>query len=348
MSTQQINSVKTQESQLRVITEDLSDRELSGEPYWSGLMKQMELRSDKKFKRVKEFIRYPLPVVQLSDSILNDFFRVFDGKNRYFNATGDRDISRLEQWIQDETPENWIEDHAKKVFKNKPNSFVVVDRKDDGTPYLVYIDSNRLIDAKFKDDEGNLEYISFVHSQQVSETDKDVITTFYSVYDDSTYYVFKKDSNQDTLIEVSSQPHGIGYCPGKSFIKTPSNSKNNFKRRVAFTSALSKMEDWTMFDVFRNYVDYYAPFPVTEAPKNQCSNAECVDGKVQEEIIDHSQAGEHKTVWETGPVCKGVDAGQHIFPGTHIGIKVQADKTLNDGSGIFKMIFPDTAHMKYV
>lgn len=347
-SSQQIMSVKSQESQLRVVTEDLSDAELRSEPYWTGLMSQMQKRSDKKFTRVREFIRYPLPVVQLSDSILNDFFRVFEGKNRYFNVTGDRDLTRLEEWIQGESPERWIDEHARRVFKNKPNSFVVVDQHEDGTPYLVYIDSNRLIDAVFKDEKGNLEYISFVHSQKMLETDSSVIVTFFSVYDDLKYYVFSKQSNQDQFVKVSEREHGIGYCPGKSFIKTPSNSKNKFKRRVAFTSAISKLEDWTMFDVFRNYVDYYAPFPVTEAPKNQCSNQECVDGKVADEVIDQSNNGAFKTVWSTCGVCDGVDAGQMIFPGSHIGIKVNSDKTLNDGSGIFKMIFPDTAQMKYV
>ena len=103
-SKKEIQAVKIQESQFRVFTEDMSNDELKGETYWNNLLKQMKTRSDKKFDRVIEFARYPLPVVQLSDSILNEYYRVFDGKNRYFNASGDRDISILDEWI----------------FKNKP------------------------------------------------------------------------------------------------------------------------------------------------------------------------------------------------------------------------------------
>lgn len=348
-SSKEINSVKKQESQFRVFTEDMSDDELKGETYWNNLMVQMKKRSNKKFDRVIEFARYPLPVVQLSDSILNEYYRVFDGKNRYFNVNGDRDIHLLDEWIVKNQPEKWIEMHGRQVFKNKPNSFVVVDRNTtNGNPSLIYVDSERLVDAVFKDQEGNLEYICFIHSKKKHETKSKVITTFYSVYDDLKYYVFSKDSDSDSYIKVIDVEHGVGYCPAKSFIKTPSNSKNFFKRRIAFTSALSKMEDWTMFDIFRNYVDYYAPFPVTEAPRKKCANDLCKSGKV-EEVIEDPKTGDSTSTWSVCPACEGVaDGGQHIMPGTNIGIKVQSDKSANDGSGVFKMIFPETDKMKYI
>lgn len=344
----EILSVKEQESQLRVFTEEMSQDELEIESYWTKLLNKMQKRSEKKFDRVIQFARYPLPVVQLCDSILNDFFKVFEGKNRFFSVDGDRDLEKLNQWIANENPAGWIECQAKEVFKNKPNSFAVVDRDEKGNPYLVFVDSNRLVDAKFKDDKGNLEYICFIHSQKEHQTQPNVITTFFSVYDDVHYYVYSKDSNSDTLIDVTKVEHNIGYCPAKSFIETTSNQKNKFKRRTAFSSALSKLEDWTIFDIFRNYVDHYAPFPVTEAPQRKCPNPECTEGKVQEEIVDNPQTGTMKTIWKTCEACGGVDNGQHIYPGTHIGIKVQSDKTQNDGSGVFKMIFPDTDKLKYV
>jgi hypothetical protein len=347
-SKKEINAVKNQESQLRVFTEEMSEDELTIEPYWKDLLEKMKKRSDKKFPRVIQFARYPLPVVQISDSILNDFFKVYEGKNRYFHIDGDRDIERLSQWIKSENPAKWMEKYSKQVFKNKPNSFTVVDVDANGKPYLVYVDSDRLVDAKFKDDEGNLEYIAFVHSQKPHATDPNVITTFFSVYDEETYFVFSMDSNTNAYIKVSEHKHGIGWCPAKSFIKTTTNSKNRFKRRVAFSSGLSNLEDWTIFDIFRNYVDHYAPFPVTEAPKRKCPNADCQDGKVSEELTLDAATGETKLIWSDCQACGGSDGGQHIYPGTHIGIKVQSDKTQSDGSGVFKMIFPEVDKLKYV
>jgi len=347
-SKKEIQSVKRQESQLRVCTEEMSLDELQKEDYWTDLLTKMKERSEKKFDRVIKFARYPLPVVQLCDSVLSDYFRVFEGKNRFFNVEGDRDTKKLEEWIVQNKPVKWIEKKAKQVFKNKPNSFVVIDGDENGNPYLVYVDSNRLIDAVLKDSEGHCEYISFIHSQKVDENNPNVITTFFSVYDDVNYWVFSKNSQTDVLTKVSQVPHGIGYCPAKSFIKTASNQKNWFKRRIAFSSALSKLEDWTIFDIFRNYVDHYAPFPVTESPKNKCPNPECNDGKVSREEVINPQTDETRTIWSDCQACGGTDGGQHIYPGTHIGIKVQSDKSLENGAGLFKMIFPDVDKLKYV
>lgn len=345
-STAQINSVKEQESQLRVFTEELSENELQSEHYWSVFKAKMKTRSAKKFDRVIQFGRYPLPVVQICDSILNDFYKVFEGKNKYFNVEGDRDVSRLKEWIEKNKPSQWIEKQARQVFKNKPSSFVVIDRNDDGVPYLINIDSKRLIDAEIIDNDGHCGYIVFIHSQKTHDTKKDVITTFYSVYDEESYFVYSKDSDSDAYIQIKAIKHGIGYCPAKTFIKTPSNQKNLFKRRVTFSSALSKLEDWTLFDIFRNYVDHYAPFPVTEAPKNKCANDQCKDGKVVTEIMDSSVEDGIREVWSDCPVCEGASKGQHIMPGTHIGIKVNPDDK-NNGQGVFRMIFPETDKLKY-
>lgn len=337
-----IESVKKQESQLRVFTEELDESELNSEIYWSELKNKMKARSDKKFDRVFKFARFPLPVCQISDSILSDYFKVFDGKNRNFHIDGDRDVSLLKKWVLDNDIEKWIEENAKNVLKNKPCSFVVIDKDSNGKPYLILIDSSRIIDAKFKNSKGELEYISFLHSVEENGTKK------YSVYDDETYWVFEKKSDSDTYTLISNNSHNIGYCPATAFLSEPTNNKNYFKRRIAFSAALSKLEDWTMFDIFRNYVDHYAPFPVTEAPKKKCPNPDCQNGMITSEVVE-DQSKPHITITKHSKceICES-ENGTLIFPGTHIGINVQADKSLNDGSGVFKMIFPDTDKMKYV
>lgn len=344
--TAQINSVKHQESQLRVFTEELSEDELSSEYYWTQFKGKMKTRSEKKYDRVIQFARFPLPVVQICDSILNDYYKVFEGKNKYFNVEGDRDIPRLKQWIQDNKPSKWIENEARQVFKNKPSSFVVIDRKDDGTPYLINVDANRLVDAEIIDNDGRCGYIVFIHSQTAIEGKPEQIRTLYSVYDEQSYFVYSKDTDSDAFVKVKAFKHGIGYCPAKTFIKTPSNTKNPFKRRVTFSSALSKLEDWTLFDIFRNFVDHYAPFPVTESPKNKCANDQCKDGKVTTEVLDQGVEGGFREIWSDCPVCEGAQKGQHIFPGTHIGIKINPDDK-NNGQGVFRMIFPDVDKLKY-
>lgn len=344
-SKKQIASVKRQESRLRVYTEELDEDELNSEDYWSRFKETMKARSSKKFDRVFQFARYPLPVAQISDSILSDFYKVFDGKNRHFHLDGDRDLSVLQKWVEDSNLEKWIENNAKAVFKNKPCSFVVVDIDKNGKPYLILVDSDRLIDAKIKNSKGECEYITFLHSE--GQTEAGEAFTRYAVYDDAIYYVVEKIGSGEYTI-ITENPHNIGYCPARAFISQPANSKNYFKRRVAFSPALSKFEDWTLFDIFRNFTDHYAPFPVTESAKKKCPNPDCTSGKIVTEIIDDPKFPDvFRTVLTDCKFCEEND-GQHIMPGTHIGINVSADKDRKDGAGVFRMIFPEVDKLEYV
>lgn len=339
-----IDAVKTYESQLRVFTEEMDEHELLKEDYWNTLTKKMQMRSDKKFDRISQFIRYPLPIIQITDSILNDYFKVFEGKNRFFNVNANRDVEVLQNWINNNKLVNWIETEARKVLINKPCSIVVVDRMNNGTPYLLNIDSERLVDAKIGKD-GIIEYITFIHSI-VEENGMKI--TKYSVYDDGHYRVFSHVEGSDAITSIKIVAHNIGYCPASFFVSTQSNTKNPFKRRVAFGKSLANLEDWSIFDIFRNYVDHYVPFPVTESPIKKCANLKCKDGKVaEEEIINHA-TGKTRTKWTMCQVCEGKDMGKLIGPGTHIGIKLQGDRNREDGSGKFKMHFPETEKMKYV
>lgn len=335
-----IDAARKQESQLRVFTEELDQVELMGESYWLEWKARMKSRSPKKADRIFDFLRYPLPATQICDSILSEYFKVFDGKNRNFHIDADRDISWLNKWIIDAELEQWIEESAKKVFKSMPCSFVVIDKDEKGKPYKILVDSERLVDAEIINTKGACGYIAFIHSY--TET-----STKYCVYDEKTYFVFEKLNSSDIWKTLVEQPHNVGYCPAITFVSQAANSKNNFKRRVAFTNSLSKLEDWTNFDVFRNYTDHYVPFPVTEAPKRKCPNADCVDGFVATDHVDPSHPDVPNTKYTKCEACEA-SGGDLIGPGTHIGINVRESKDENDGSGVFKMIFPDTDKMKYI
>lgn len=346
----EIQAVKKQESLLRVFTEELDKTEIHKESGWKHILDTISSRVGQKYDRICDFIRYPLPVVEITDSILGDYYKVFDGKNKYFNIEADRSVTRLEDWVRESDVEGWIQEHAKDVFKNKPCSFVVVDSNDTSEPYCIFIDSSRIIDAKIKKGtHGDLEYIAFIHSITQDEAGKTVER--HAVYDDQNYFVFYKDDDGNLIKdEQLTKSHNIGYCPASAFIKENSNSQNPFKRRTAFGSSIAKLEDWTIFDIFRNYVDHYAPFPVTESLVSRCGNPNCKDGAIQEEytIVDGPNKGETAIKHVKCQVCDGKGKGaQYVGPGTHIGIKHQPSANINDGSGKFKMIFPDVDKLEY-
>ena len=338
-----IDDVVRYESALKVFTETMTENELANEIYFSELLHKIKTRSEKKYDRVYQFMRFPLPIVHISESILDDFYKIFDGKNRYFNITSTIDVSRLKDWTKANKPIKWVEKTAKTVFKNKPSTIIIVDTNETGNPYYFTIDTSRLIDIKFKDNSGTIEYITFIHS--ISENGNQNI----ALYNDVKFYVFEKDAKSGELTLIKEKENHLGYCPAKMFISDKINQKNLFKRKSLFSNAISKMEDWTIFDVFRNYVDHYAPFPVTETPIKKCPNPKCQNGFEREEIITNKALGTKEIKWHECPVCKGGQELQVLVgPGTNIGIKLNTDKTKEDGSGKFKMHFPDTDKMDYV
>lgn len=345
-SNQNISDMKMIESRMRVFTENLTKDEVQNEPYWNVLLEIMKKRSSSKFERVIDFARFPLPITSVSDSILTDLFKVFDGKNRNFNIDADRDIAQLTEWENKNKVDIWIENNARKVLKNKPCSFVVVDIDNSGNPYLLNIGIDRIIDAGFKSEDGDLEYIIFLHSEF---KENDITYRRISVYDDELYRVYKvKKGDSNFELEVSNS-HNIGYTPARAFMFESANDENLYNRRTAFSTTLAQMEDWTLFDIYRNFVDHYAPFPVTEAIIPRCDNPSCNNGVVtrEEPLNDPKDPSATRKVIEKCITCES-HKGDFIFPGTQIKIKLPANKDLQDASGKFRMIFPDTDKLKYV
>lgn len=185
-----LTAIETYESKLRVFTEELDNIEIQEEEYFSqGFLQTMINRSSAKTKRVLDFARYPLPTTEITESILEEFYRIYDGKNRFFDVNSNVEIPRLKDWLENNDIIKWIEQSTRKAFKNNPNTYVVIDVLDN-VPYLILVDTKRLVDLQFKKDNSTLEYIIFIHSQQ-KDTNGDIVTTNYAVYDDENYYVFE-------------------------------------------------------------------------------------------------------------------------------------------------------------
>lgn len=343
---EKLADMKMIESRMRVYTENLTMNEVKNEPYWSVLLQKMKDRNASKFERVIEFARFPLPITSVSDSILTDLFKVFDGKNRNFNIDADRDISKLTDWENKSKVDIWIENNAKKVLKNKPCSFVVVDVDNTGNPYLLNVGIDRIMNTAFKSEDGDLEYIMFLHSEFVRD---EKTYQRISVYDDEAYRVYETEKGSTNYERITYNKHNIGYTPARAFMFESANDENLYNRRVAFSNTLAQMEDWTLFDIYRNFVDHYAPFPVTEMVGAKCDNPSCNNGVVtrEEPINDPLNPGAMKKIVEPCIICD-TDKSSLVMPGTKIKIKLSPNKDLPTGAGLFRMIFPDTDKLKYV
>ena len=336
---------KLYESRLRMYTEPLDKDYLHKEPAWDAFDKFMAtVLSEKKHKRVSDFIRYPLNSVDIAESTLTDIYKVFDASNSYFGyETGTENEENFQQTINDIDIVNFIKKNGKIVLKNKPNTFVVLDRNEEGEEYFLTIENNRLYDCGFCED-NKVDYIAFTHSYGLNEKGEKV--EFIAFYCDEYYRVFLKTEDDFLLVEGKEIEHKLGECPARMFISDEVSCNDPFNKRIPLTSVLSKLEEWQIFDIYQFYVNHYGPFPIIERAEENCSIEGCVSGfipKTEEYFEDEVRRS--RTIFNKCPSCADKSL---IGPGTVVNIPSKLDKDTPDGAGILRMITPSIENLKYI
>lgn len=347
LNRQLIEKVKIHESALRVYTQNFNEDGLKQEPYFYNLEYKMQEKIGKsKTHRVFDFARYPLPVINLTKSILKDFFRVYEGKDRNFNVTGSREIDRLKQFITVENLEQWIETKSREVWTSKPNAFVVLDRRDNGEVYPVFVDSDRLIDTHFKNSSGDLEYIVFVHS--FGHLEDGTAYKKIAVYDDNTYRVFYSDEKNNKPVLESESVHGLGFTPAHSFLSTATNQKNYFFRQSAFSSSIADLEYYAEFSIYDDFVDYYSAFPIIQKPGKKCEVKGCKSGFIESVDTQTREVG-----YKECPSCKKNKDVKLTGPGSEL--RIHPQRLSDSGKPMFesmrdvlKLIYPDSSAVKII
>lgn len=341
-----IKKGKDYQSRLRMYTEALSEEQLKKENAFTEFDKFLQkVLSEKKHSRIKDFIRYPLTSVDISESIMTEIYKVFDASNSYFNYdTGKDTEGKIDKVIRDNKVIEFIKHNGKEVLKNKPNSVVVIDKDKEKNPYLLLVENERIVDFNLTE-EGKFEYISFIHSiTEKEENGKTIEEIRIAFYCDEFYRVFlKKD---DDFIKEIENAHKIGYCPCRFFIEDEITPNDCFSKKIPLTSVLSKLEDWQIFDIYKFYTDHYAPFPVIEKGEEKCSNDSCKGGMITvEDTYYEDDIRKTREIFKDCPVCKDKKI---TGPGTIISVPARLDKEDPTEAGLFRFISPDITSLKYL
>lgn len=334
------------ESHLKIYTEPLDESELSNEIAWRQLkaLKDGRLIEEKR-KATDKFFTFPLPVVKECSDALRSLYRVFDARNASFSNEYPTDRAKAlgEQMLSRLKVNSYIEKTAKQVLKNKPNTFVVLDKDSEGRVYIVTIDNDRLIDVAFMaDSTTELDYIAFYHH---SEKQGDNQIDYYGFYDTASYKVFSKDQN-GVFAKVVDNPHNLGACPARPFLSALRTSGNKLDRFNPFTEVRAILADFTLFKCFSLHGQYYLSFPVIEAARPACSNPDCEDGfVVTNTVLDDGEDGEEG---EVRTACESCSSGAvFIGPGTISFIDPAGYNDERDASGYLRYVSPPTENIEY-
>lgn len=329
------------EKELRLYTEAQDEGELSNDEAFLNLRSMIKKRlPNKSYNRVLDFIEYPLGAIDLTNSLLVKLYKVFQAKNTFFSHEIDSEQKNkvFREIIKELDVHQFIIENGKEVLKNKPNTIIVVDKSAEGKPYLITVETERLIDADVRED-GTMTYIVFNHSTTEGGNKK------IAFYDEVSYNVYLFDIQKQTYILETSVEHKIGYCPARCFIKTPLNSKNYYKRETPIGTSIGKVREWQLFTVYKYYAEHFASFPIIEMMKGRCSNEECNNG-----MIPHPNG-----IWfednirrELPPiVCPNCSSSEGVGVGTIIKLKPKQGEEDN-GKGAFRFIAPEITGINYL
>jgi len=326
------------ESRLRVYTEVLQKDEIQSEQGYRELLQAMRdtLHKDK-FDSTLKFASYPLPIVNITRDISADLERVFDARNANFSFTAPTDTAqeRVNKLLGRLNIRSYINRVGKQVMKNRPNTFVVLDKDEKGEVYIVTVYNKDIVSLEWEDVEaGTLSYICFKHSKVLNEAGKEV--QLYAVYDSMSYRVISEDGSILSLIK--NNYHNLGYCPATPFIRTRLNTNNSFDRYNAFAPVLSSMATWTLFYIYSLYAEHYGVFPIMEKPKDVCDD-DCTDG-----FISHPL--EHGGYSDPVP-CPSCSNSKLMGAGTLYEYDAANFGDEKDAGGAFRFVSPPTENLEF-
>lgn len=333
----EVGQMISYESRLKVMSEPLFFSELESEAGWSEIKRAIRNSvTSEKYNRVLNYFSYPLAIVSISDDILGDLNRVFNGRNANFSVQypNKRAESQANELLLYLDTRGYIEKVGRRAFKCKPQTIVVVDKDADGVPYYVTVESNKLIGYKLTTCKSKFEYIIFDHSKGSDEYGDYCRIAFY---DAEFYRVLEVRDNKYTLI--LENPHNLGYCPARWFIDEPLNTTDDVKRYAPLAAVLGSMSEWQQFHAYSYYAEHYGVFPVVEYAAAVCEDDHCVNGLVSVPM----ENGEMSTPTN----CPTCSSNKFSGAGTAIQINPKIDNEENDVSGYFRFISPPTANLEF-
>ena len=332
-----IGYMMSYESRLKVMSEPMFFSELESEVGWDEIKRAIyNSVTEEKYNRVLNFFSYPLAIVSISDDILSDLNRVFNGRNANFGIQypNKRAEEQTAQMLINLDTRNYIEKVGRRAFKCKPQTIVVVDKDANGIPYYVTVELDKLMSYELTPCKQFFKYIIFHHSDGYDELGKYKKIAFY---DDEFYRVVEvRDGAYSLVLET---PHNLGYCPARWFIDTPLNTKDDCKRFAPLSAVLGSMSEWQQFHAYSYYAEHYGVFPVVEYAAAVCEDEYCVNGMVSVPMENGEMS--------TPTACRTCTANKFSGAGTAIKINPKIDNDENDVSGYFRFISPPTSNLEF-
>lgn len=309
-------------------------------PAFIDLMDWVEsFLTEKKFKRFCQLLRLPVVSLEITQDIYQEYFRIFEGQNPFFNYEFSNPdyTSEFKQYLNKELKDRkFFKTIGFEQLKYSINSVLVVDmpKDGDGDPYYYFVDVSNIIDIK-SNKEGKIKHIIFSISD-----DK------IAVYDSESYRVYQVDGTKIIGEALIDSPHNLGYCPASYFWNQNLKGSNTIEKKSPITDVLGRLDKYLVEDTFKEYADLYGTFPIITTYEEVCNYDGCNNGFIPEQYT-YIEDGIEQTR-ERHIKCPACSESEEIGPGTVF--EIPAPQTNDDPNltNPVQLITPDTKSLEYV
>ena len=292
-----------------------------------------------KFNRFCQLLRLPVVSLEITKDIYQEYQRVFDGQNPFFNYefSNPDNATDFQSYLNKELKDReFFKTIGFDQLRYSINSILVVDMPTDGIgkPYYYFVDVSNIIDVK-SDKNGAIKYVVF-------QVNKNTV----AVYDSTSYRVYNVDGNKIIGEPIVDNPHNLGYCPASYFWNQNLKGSNTVEKKSPITEVLGRLDKYLVEDTFKEYADLYGTFPIITTFEELCNFEGCDNGFISTDYTIYENGQEQiKTKQTKCPACSD---REEIGPGTIF--EIPAPQTSDDPvlSNPVSIITPDTKSLEYI
>ena len=314
----------------------MSEVELRDNPYTSLWLKNVEQNLvEKKFETFKSLIEYPLPSTSVVDSIKDQYAKVFEAKDSYFDINTEKDKKLELKVFLEKTgePYFWQEEALDLLFTDV-NTLIMVDMPpigQQGDPYFYKIGIEQIHDLEVTGKQ--LSYV-IIRSEKVENKQ------YFVVVDDQFYYKYSQEG--EIIIKESEAKHGLGSVPC-NFLFFESLSSNLIVKRSGISSVLGALDTFVRKYTSKEHLDLYNSFPIYWKYEEDSSDEYDRDTIIGDYVDSGLSTADAIALYEK----KASSKNPMIGAGTVIEVPTPSDNTEPDLRDPVGIISPDTNSLDY-
>lgn len=206
---------------------------------------------------------------------------------------------------------SWIKEFANKAYEVDPMGLIFIEKDEEGNPYPTYKSIKSVYD--YSGSGRSLDYVCFqltnneaykfdIPDEQLEKlshsTSKTSPSKYFRFVDETNDYIFKKDNNEVTLVELKEDgtsmtiEHQFGSCPSFIVSDIP-NFTNNSQYISKFDNIIELAECYQQDRSIRDLTKKFHGFPKLVQPIVKCGK--CVEGYIGNTVCpDCSGTGRKK------------------------------------------------------